>query len=101
MKGKITMERAMRSLKQVATVGVVAAGCLMAGGPAWSFDTGPHMNITRDALSGEGFSETALQIAQINNWFVDMYEKATSIPYSGHAPWWKTALGVTDPLDLW
>jgi hypothetical protein len=96
---RILIKQSYRSLKQVATAGVVAAGCLMAGGPAWSFDTGPHMNITRDALSSEGFSETALQIAQMNNWFVDMYEKAPSIPYSGHTPWWKTALGAFDPLD--
>lgn len=96
---RIGTERALRSLKQVATVAVVATGCLLVGGPAWSFDTGPHMNITRDALSGEGFSETALQVAQVNNWFVDMYEKAPANPYSGHAPWWKTALGAIDLLD--
>src|SRR5215212_6445950 len=94
-----TRQQGCRTLMQVATIGMVAAGCLVAGGPAWSFDTGPHMNITRDALSSEGFSETALQIAQVNNWFVDMYEKAPSIPYSGHTPWWKTALGAFDPLD--
>ncbi len=49
---------------------------LIAVGPAAAYDTGPHFDITRDALAAEGFGEKAIQIAQVTNWMVDLYENA-------------------------
>jgi len=96
----IDPERIARAMKRVACVGVLAAGSLAAGGPAWSFDTGPHFDITRDALSAEGFGKTAVEIAQVNNWFVDMYEKAPQNPYSGHGAIYKVILTAgINPLN--
>jgi hypothetical protein len=60
---------------------------------ASAFDTGPHADMTRDALAAEGFGNTAIQIAQVNNWFVDLYENAGSTPHSGHGGWFVTLLG--------
>lgn len=78
--------------------GLAAAVALAAMGflwvePAGAFDTGPHFDLTRDALTAEGFSETALQVAQVNNWMVDFYEQASQNPYSGHSAWWKELIG--------
>lgn len=61
---------------------------------AAAFDTGPHFDITRDALSAEGFNDTAIQTAQVSNWFVDLYENAESIPFSGHAGAFKELIGL-------
>jgi hypothetical protein len=59
----------------------------LAGSRALPFDTGPHFDITRDALAAEGFGNTAIEVAQVTNFFNDLYENAKSNPYSGHAPW--------------
>src|SRR5262245_50977267 len=90
-----------RAVGRLAGIGVLVAGCLATAQPAWSFDTGPHFSLTRDALSAEGFGNTAIEVTQINNWFVDMYEKAPNTPYSGHSDW-KTLLAATlgNPFDL-
>jgi len=53
--------------------------------PAAAFDTGPHSDITRDAMAAEGFGPTAADIAVVNNWFVDLYSNASAVPHSGHA----------------
>ena len=52
---------------------------------AEAFDTGPHSDITRDALAAEGFGPTAADVAVVNNWFVDLYSNSSKIPQSGHA----------------
>lgn len=53
--------------------------------PASAFDTGPHSDITRDAMTAEGFGPTAADIGVVNNWFVDLYSNASAVPHSGHA----------------
>lgn len=42
---------------------------------AWSpaFDTGPHQDITRNALKREGFGEYPIKMTQVMNWLVDYY----------------------------
>jgi hypothetical protein len=66
----------------------VAALLYFAGGlPASAFDTQAHYDITDDALAAEGFGQTATQVAQVSNWFNDLYENASKNPYSGHAHW--------------
>ena len=66
---------------------LLAAAAALIGVPsgASAFDTGPHFDITRDALAAEGFSEQAIRYVQVTNWFTDLYENATSIPFSGHS----------------
>ena len=68
--------------------------CLAVAPTAGAFDTGPHFDITRDALTAEGFNDNAIQTAQVSNWFVDLYENAESIPFSGHAGAFKELIGL-------
>ena len=63
----------------------VVAALLIAPAAASAFDTGPHSDITRDAMQAEGFGPTAADIGVVNNWFVDIYSNASSVPHSGHA----------------
>ena len=75
-------------------VAVIAAALALASAPsALAFDTAPHFDITGDAFTAEGFGRDAVRLAQVNNWFVDLYVNAKATPASGHAPWWKTLLG--------
>lgn len=62
---------------------------------AQAFDTGPHTDITRDALTAEGFGATATDVVVVNNWFVDLYSNSSKIPQSGHAD---TAVSVFGAL---
>jgi hypothetical protein len=76
-------------------VAVIAASLALAYAPqALAFDTAPHFDITGDALTAEGFGRDAVRLAQVNNWFVDLYVNAKATPQSGHAPWWKMLLGA-------
>ena len=73
--------------------------------PAAAYDTGPHTEITADAMTVEGFNADAVGVVQVNNWFVDLYEQAKKNPFSGHGGFWKRLLtGVIDsenwPDDL-
>lgn len=60
---------------------------------AMSYDTGPHFDITRDALTSEGFSDTAVKIAQSTNWMIDFYENAKENPFSGHTGTFRIIVG--------
>lgn len=40
---------------------------------AFAFDTGDHYDLTQQALQEEGFAETPIQIAQVENWLVDFF----------------------------
>lgn len=74
-----------------ALVGVAAA--LLAGaGTAAAYDTGPHADLTRDALTSEGFGPAAADVGMVDNWFTDYYTNPDKNPYSGHASW---IIGVT------
>ena len=53
---------------------------LAVGSPALAYDTGPHSEITRDAMGAEGFRDDAIGVAQVNNWFVDLYEQRRQEP---------------------
>jgi hypothetical protein len=63
-----------------------AAAALAAPSSAAAFDTGPHADMTIDALRAEGFGADAAQVGRLGNWFVDFYSNAGEIPFSGHAP---------------
>ena len=65
---------------------VLAATLLWLGAAtAGAFDTGPHADLTRDALTAEGFSAAAGDVGMVDNWFVDYYTNPGKNPYSGHA----------------
>ncbi len=67
-----------------------------------AFDTGPHGDITVDALTSEGFNKNAANVGRMENWFVDMYSNASANPYSGYAPWWKELLsGALGRREHW
>ena len=59
---------------------------------AQAFDTGPHADLTRDALTSEGFGAAGANAGMVNNWFVDYYTNPDKNPHSGHASF---ILGVT------
>ena len=80
------MRRAITLLTTAAALGLCAS-------PAQAFDTGPHSDMSRDALTAEGFGKTAADIANVNNWFVDFYSNAKSVPHSGHSSFIKELLG--------
>ncbi|BDI30642.1 hypothetical protein CCAX7_26930 [Capsulimonas corticalis] len=62
---------AARRAAPVAIVGVLALIC--GATPSHAFDTGPHHDLTRDALDREGFGNTAIKIAQVDNWYTDYF----------------------------
>ena len=65
---------------------IAFAASLCAGAaPAHAFDTGPHADMTRDALTSEGATPASATIAAANNWFVDYYTNPDRNPHSGHA----------------
>jgi hypothetical protein len=45
---------------------------LVVASPAFAYDTGPHSELTRDAMRSEGFGGDAIGVTQVNNWFVDL-----------------------------
>ncbi len=77
---------------------VLAATCLALSASSAAFDTGAHFDMTRDALSAERFSDTAIRIVQVNNWFNDLYEQDTSNAYSGHVSWFGSVSGFVGNL---
>src|SRR3954447_26738308 len=82
-----------RRLRAILSSAVVA--CLVAPAGADAFDTGPHSDITRDALIAEGFGSTATDVAVVGNWLVDLYSNAKKVPQSGHA---KTSVEIVGSL---
>jgi len=63
----------------------LAWGLCFVPSSAQAFDTGPHADLTRDALTAEGFSAAAGDVGMVDNWFVDYYTNPDDNPYSGHA----------------
>src|SRR4051812_9881856 len=61
---------------------LAALALLLAPRPALAFDTGHHSDLTREALAPEGFGDTAIEAAQLQNWFTDYY--SSSNPLSGY-----------------
>jgi hypothetical protein len=62
-----------------------ALGLCVAPASAQAYDTGPHADMTRDALTAEGFGAAGANVGMVNNWFVDYYTNPDDNPYSGHA----------------
>ena len=54
----------------------VALNCQFAA----SFDTGYHSDLTRAALQEHGLGETAIRVAQVENWLVDYYSNSPTAP---------------------
>lgn len=79
-----------------------AATVLLLGLPATAsaFDTGPHADVTTDALRAEGFGGPATDAARVENWFVDLYSQADKVPFSGHSDWFTTIIGLGDIAGL-
>jgi hypothetical protein len=72
--------RKLRRLVSIAALAVVAS--LAGTHAAQAFDTGPHGDMTVDAMSAEGFGQRATDVARVDNWFVDFYSNASKVPYS-------------------
>jgi CARDB/PLAT/LH2 domain len=83
-----------RAPRSLALAALTAATLLAAPAAAPAFDTGPHSDITRDALTAEGFGATAADVVVVNNWFVDLYSNSSKIPQSGHADTAVSVLGA-------
>jgi hypothetical protein len=86
--------RERRSRRFVALAALTATMPLAAPAGAGAFDTGPHSDITRDALIAEGFGATAQDVVVVNNWLVDLYSNSSKIPQSGHADTAVSVLGA-------
>jgi hypothetical protein len=79
----------------------VAALVLSAAQPAGAYDTGPHAELTQDAMTTEGFGGDAIGVARVNNWFVDFYENGKKNPFSGHGGFWKRLMAVALRTEHW
>lgn len=84
-----------------ALIALTAALAAVPAAPALAYDTGPHSEITADAMVAEGFGSDAVGVTQVNNWFVDIYENGRKIPFSGHAGFWKRLLAGAISTENW
>ena len=82
------------SPRSLALAAITAITVLAVPAAAPAFDTGPHSDITRDALTAEGFGGTAADVVVVNNFFVDLYSNSSKIPQSGHADTAVSVLGA-------
>jgi hypothetical protein len=82
---------------------LVAVLVLGTAASAAAFDAGPHTDMTRDALTAEGFGGAAANVGVVDNWFVDYYWNAKENPFSGHAAWWKETLAGANiaTIEFW
>jgi hypothetical protein len=60
----------------VAIVTLIAILLLTLQDRAFAFDTGHHYDLTWQVMRDEGFSDTALETAQVENWLVDYYSSS-------------------------
>ncbi len=88
-----------------ALLGTLAVLLCAGAAPAHAFDTGPHADMTRDALTAEGATPASATIAAANNWFVDYYTNPDRNPHSGHASfllgWTRLGLSHEDWPQFW
>ncbi|HEY5074992.1 MAG TPA: hypothetical protein VII34_09880, partial [Pyrinomonadaceae bacterium] len=47
-------------------------------GFSYAFDTGSHFDLPRSVLAERGFGDTAIKIAQVENWLTDYYSSTPS-----------------------
>ncbi|MBA2748338.1 MAG: hypothetical protein H0U45_06275 [Tatlockia sp.] len=55
---------------------ILPIGLLVCPNVALAFDTGHHSDLTREALQDEGFSNTPIEVAQVENWLVDYFSSS-------------------------
>ena len=80
----------------------LAALLLFSPARAAAFDTAPHTDITRDAMTAEGFAGKATDVAVVNNWLVDLYFNSKKIPQSGNSGFLEGLLGSPlGPREDW
>lgn len=80
------MPRVLSLTRKPRRCGVLLAmlTALVAAPPAGAFDSGPHGDLTVDAMRAEGFGAPAADLARLNNYLVDFYAQAGNNPFSGH-----------------
>lgn len=69
-----TVDQRQRSTSGFGTLTKVALIALAVGAvsrPAQAFDTGHHFDLTREAMQDRGFGNTAIEVAQLENWLTD------------------------------
>ena len=86
-----------RLLRTRCIAAAVVAALALAAAPARAFDAGPHTDMTRDALTAEGFGTNAANVGVVENWFVDYYWNAKENPFSGHGDMLTEMLANADP----
>jgi hypothetical protein len=101
-----TFDQTRRGLSNLRLTGLLIALVLcLAPASAQAFDTGPHADLTRDALTAEGFGRAGADVGMVNNWFVDYYTNPDKNPYSGHAGaligWTRLGLDHENWLNVW
>ena len=69
-------------MRRVMAIGF-ALGLCLAPASAHAFDTQPHADMTRDALTAEGFARPGANVGMVNNWFVDYYTNPDNNPLLG------------------
>ncbi len=89
----------LTALGAVAALSVVAV--LATASTALAFDTGPHSELTSDALTAEGFGADAVDLVRVNNWFCDLYEQAEKNPFSGQGSLFKRVLVGAFTTENW
>src|SRR5215216_5058424 len=96
-----TMREVMpRLLRTRSIAAAVVAALALAAAPASAFDAGPHTDMTRDALTAEGFGSNAANVGVVENWFVDYYWNAKENPFSGHGKAITEMLAGADPETM-
>ncbi len=68
------MSHSPRRHLQVVTAALVILAWLAFPGASLAYHGGHHFDLTREALLMEGFSQNAIQIAQVSNWYDDAYD---------------------------
>lgn len=74
-----TVDQRQRSTSGFGTLTKVALIALAVGAvsrPAQAFDTGHHFDLTREAMQDQGFGNTAIEVAQLENWLTDYYSSS-------------------------
>jgi hypothetical protein len=62
---------------------VALAAIAFPAGIAQAYDTGHHFDLTRDAMQDRGFGNTAIEVAQLENWLTDYYSSSPTSQIEG------------------
>jgi hypothetical protein len=63
-----------------AVAGLAALTVCAVGAPALAFDTGPHADVTQQAMAMTGYNRGAADVAQVENWLTDYYTSSPTRP---------------------